>query len=370
MKQIKNFIAAAFLIISFCACSAVKDTPPPAVTPKHPYVAPALTQDGAWTMVLVPDTQVYTKFARNHGMLTSMYGWISENVEKLKIQQVVHLGDMVDQNRCVFRFPGQDNLTGPQQWNVISQMHKYLDGIVPYIVATGNHDYGETCAQDRHSLLDKYFVPERNSKLQNIIAFQGPNAFGIPNMENAAYQFTTPNGKKVLIISLAFSPTDKQIEWAKWVFSLKGYEDHFGILVTHAYLNTKGRIAKQNYMIDKDGNNGEQIFQKLVKECPNIRLVLCGHVSKANDWRGCVHFQSSKNKAGKTVHEMLFNPQALVGGWNGNGGDGWIRLLEFSKDMKKVKVRTFSPHFAISPSTQKLAWHTAPFNEFVFEYND
>lgn len=369
MKFKKILLTAASFAVIFSVSAAAKKVPP-VVTPKIPYIAPALTEDGAWTMVLVPDTQVYTKFARNHGILTSMYSWIAENVEKLKIQQVVHLGDMVDFNRSVFTLPGKNNQTGPQQWETISHVHKYLDNVVPYIVTTGNHDYGETSAQDRHSLLDRYFAPERNSKLKNVIAFQGPNSFGIPNMENAAYQFTTPNGQKVLIISLAFSPTAEQIKWAKWVFSLKGYQNHFGILVTHAYLNAKERIRKQNYPIDKNGHNGEEIFQQLVKECPNIRLVLCGHVSRANDWRGCVRFQSSKNKAGKTVYEMLFDPQALVGGWHGNGGDGWLRLLEFSKDMKKVKVRTFSPHFAISPSTQQFAWHTAPFNEFVFEYKD
>ena len=67
---------------------------------------------------------------------------------------------------------------------------------------------------------------------------------------------------------------------------------------------------------------------------------------------------------------MLFDPQAIGGGWHGTGGDGWIRLLEFSEDMKKVKVRTFSPYFASDKATEKFSYHTAPFNEFVFTYED
>ena len=102
MKLFKNVMTAALFAVLFSACASTKDTPPPAVTPRKPYTAPALTEDGAWTMVLVPDTQTYTKFSRNHGILTSMFSWIAENTEALKIQQVVHLGDMVDQNRCVF----------------------------------------------------------------------------------------------------------------------------------------------------------------------------------------------------------------------------------------------------------------------------
>lgn len=64
---------------------------------------------------------------------------------------------------------------------------------------------------------------------------------------------------------------------------------------------------------------------------------------------------------------MTFNAQALGGGWYGNGGDGWLRILEFLPDDKTVKVRTFSPFFAISPKTQHLAWRTESYDQFSFE---
>jgi hypothetical protein len=41
---------------------------------------------------------------------------------------------------------------------------------------------------------------------------------------------------------------------------------------------------------------------------------------------------------GRTVHQMLFNPQWLPG-----GGQGWLRLLRFSADRSHVRVETFSP---------------------------
>jgi hypothetical protein len=55
------------------------------------------------------------------------------------------------------------------------------------------------------------------------------------------------------------------------------------------------------------------------------------------------------------------------GGWHGNGGDGWLRILEVSDDGRRVSVRTFSPFFAISPSTRFLAWRIEPHNQFTFE---
>ena len=55
----------------------------------------------------------------------------------------------------------------------------------------------------------------------------------------------------------------------------------------------------------KDGNSGEDIFKKLVKVSPNIRMVICGHVSWADDWRGCAALMTSKNDAGKRIDKFL-----------------------------------------------------------------
>jgi len=64
---------------------------------------------------------------------------------------------------------------------------------------------------------------------------------------------------------------------------------------------------------------------------------------------------------------MVFNAQALDGGWKGNGGDGWLRILEFMPDDKTVKDRTFLPFFTTSPTTQEHAWRMADYDQFKFE---
>ena len=58
---------------------------------------------------------------------------------------------------------------------------------------------------------------------------------------------------------------------------------------------------------------------------------------------------------------MMFNIQYLGGG---NGGDGWLRLLEFLPDGKTIKASTYSPLFGISPMTKHLAHQTDPFCQF------
>lgn len=45
-------------------------------------------------------------------------------------------------------------------------------------------------------------------------------------------------------------------------------------------------------------------------------------------------------------------------------GDGWLRIMEFMPDGKTIKIKTFSPFFAISPTTEKYAWRTEEFDQF------
>ena len=66
----------------------------------------------------------------------------------------------------------------------------------------------------------------------------------------------------------------------------------------------------------------------------------------------------------KDVSQMTFNVQYVGGGPEGNGGDGWLRILEFMPDGKTIKVRTYSPLFGISKLTRHLAHRTAPYDQF------
>jgi hypothetical protein len=93
-------------------------------------------------------------------------------------------------------------------------------------------------------------------------------------------------------------------------------------------------------------------------------LVFSGHIGDPDNPEGHVGFRTDTNAAGRKVHQMTFNAQALGGGWHGNGGDGWLRLLEFNG--LEVTVKTFSPLFAISPATRHLAWGTGAYETFTF----
>ena len=339
--------------------------------PEKVSVAPALKNPQSWTMVIVPDVQGYVKLRRNHGILELMHGWIVDYRESMRIQQVLFTGDLTNRNDLPVVEPGRNELIGAEQWKAFSRAAEKLDGEIPYILCTGNHDYGNRSAENRRSFFNDHFPTDRNRLTRRQLIACDTNAFGLTTLENAAYEFTAPHpdNRKFLIISLQFAPSDRNLEWAKKLAAEPRFKNHFGIVLTHSYLDRHGkRIEKENYEINKQGGNaGEAIFQKLVFPSANIRMVVCGHIAIPDKWEGGIAFSMDKNSAGKSVAQMAFNTQAIGGGWHGSGGDGWLRLLEFMPDKKTVKARTFSPLFYVSPETRHLAWKHDELSEFTFE---
>ena len=400
-KQIFAAILAAAALSGMTGCNmiapakatTVKPTPAPAAKTTTPapaakpvakaaatVKAPALTDENSWTMVVVPDTQTYIKQIENQGILDMMFAWIVRRREEMNIQQVLITGDLVYSNDAqrvnqpkgvrYLRHGGLRDLVSEEQWKAMSRLMERLDGEVPYILCTGNHDYGYYSAENRNSFFNKYFPTDRNKLTRRQLVECKPNSFGIATLETSAYEFTAPapDKRKFLIISLPFSPTAQDLAWAKKIADEPRFANHFGIVLTHAYMYAKGnRIEKMNYVLTKKGGQtGEEIFQKLVYPAKNIRLVVCGHVCSPDSWPHAAGFSMVKNSSGKNVGQLVFNTQAIGGGFSGNGGDGWLRLLEFMPDRKTIKATTFSPFFYGSTSTQHLAWKDDARNCFTF----
>lgn len=334
------------------------------------YEPPRLADPNAWSIILMPDIQTYSKFARNQGITELMTAWIAENLQPLRVLTVMQNGDLVEQNGIDQPKPPNGDQTSAQQWTAVSRAFERLDRRTPYILATGNHDYGIVSAENRDTQFPTYFPVDRNPAWQGVLVECCPNRVGKKTLENAAYGFTTPQGRKLLIVSLEFAPSDPVLAWAKELVARDAYKDRFVILQTHSFINSlaKGnaRIEKEGYAV-QDANYGQAVWDKLIFPSDNIRLVICGHIAGVDDPRENVGFRVDKNHLGKAVSQMLFDTQTDGGGWHGNGGDGWLRILEFSANGNRVSVRTFSPLFAISPSTRHLAWRTEPYNQFVFE---
>jgi hypothetical protein len=330
------------------------------------YNPPRVSDTKSWSLVLLPDPQTYVKYSRNQPIFELMTAWINENIDSLNIKLVLCTGDLVEQNEMPNPNGVEGNQSSTQQWQAVASAFGRLDGRVPYVAAAGNHDYGFKSAENRNTKYNQYLPAEKNFLSHKMLREVGKDDQGMPTLANAAYEMVTPHGKKMLIVVLEFAPADATLKWAGEVIAQTKYKDHEVMVLTHSYLDSAGKhIVKENYPLT-DVNYGAAMWSKFIQPSKNVRFVFSGHIGAPNSFKGHVGFRTDANAAGRKVNQMVFNAQALGGGWQGNGGDGWLRILEFLPDGKTIKVKTFSPFFAISPSTQHLAWRNEPFDEFTF----
>lgn len=149
-----------------------------------------------------------------------------------------------------------------------------------------------------------------------------------------------------MIVALEWGPRDPVVEWANEIVA--SHPDHNAILLTHAYMynddekyDWKKHGKKQSWSPHAYGvkdlpggvNDGQELWDKLVRKHKNMRLVFNGHV--LGDGTG---FLSGVGDQGNVVHQMLANYQ-----FNHEGGQGDMRLLEFKGDGDSIQVRTYSP---------------------------
>ncbi len=331
---------------------------------------PELKNKDSWTMVILPDPQSYVKFGRNQGILELMTAWMVEQKDNLNINMMVCTGDLVNRNNILVGDGKNDNQSSINQWRALDNAISRLDNRIPYVLAAGNHDYGYWDSENRHTQYDTYVTADRNHLNEAILREYYFSADGMPTLANAAFEFEGHNKQKYLILNLEFAPRDEVLEWAKKAIGQEKYKDHRVIALTHSYMNNKNeRIEKENYPL-KDANYGQAMWEKLINPSHNIVMVIAGHIGDPNNFKGDVAFKQEYKEDGKLVTQMVFNAQARGGGWNGNGGDGWLRYLEFDPDGQTVHVKTYSPFFGISPSTKDKAWRTDDYDEFSFQLED
>lgn len=328
---------------------------------------PRIGNSQSWTMVVLPDPQSYVKFERNQGIFDLMTAWIAENIDSLHIKMVLCTGDLVEHNNILKSDHPNGNQSSINQWRAIDRSVSRLDGKVQYVLAAGNHDFGYKSVENRHTNYDQYITADRNMLNEKMLREYFYNQEGMPTLANAVFEFRDPSGIPYLFLNLEFAPRDEVLEWAAKAIGQPKYKDHRVVVLTHSYMNSKNeRIARENYPIT-NGNYGVAMWDRLINPSSNIVMVVAGHIGAPDDAKAHIAFKQEKKADGGLVTQMVFNAQALGGGWHGNGGDGWLRYLEFMPDGFTVKVKTFSPLFAISPSTRHLAWRKDPTDEFSFK---
>ena len=324
-----------------------------------------LENEKSFSMIILGDPQGYTKYDLNQPVFELCTAWIADNVDHLHIKAVMCTGDLVEQNENNTLNRKMLNQTSREMWESASRSMARLDNKVPYIISCGNHDYGYRSSENGRTKFPEYFPKERNSCWKDCLVADFPNRNGDISMENAAFEFSDPAWGKLLVITTEFAPREEVLAWARDLAAKPEYKDHKVIAMTHSYLDERTADYTDNsgYKIQPQ-TSGKDFWDKFVSVSPNVFLVVCGHEGKPGDFEDAVAYRVDKNAAGRNVHQMMFNVQILGGGWEGNGGDGWLRILEFMPDGKTIKVKTYSPLFGISPTTKQFAHRTGKCDQF------
>lgn len=343
------------LLAAVSALGAATDLPSPSL-PSDPSRG---IKEG-WTLLVLPDTQNYAKYAKNQPNFERMCRWVADHREAWRIGFALHQGDLVEQNDiAVGGGQGGGDQNSESQWASARRALDLLGGKLPVAFATGNHDYGPRAAENRSSRFPSVFPLGWNPRTLPLdqggtLVETAPNAFGVHTLENAVFEHRPPFGRPVLVVALEWGPRMAVVDWAREVLARPKYANHLGILLTHSFMKPDNLRSGQdeprprvsgnphNYGTGKGGDthDGEDLWHALVKDAPQVELVFSGHEMGAH-----VGYRVDKAKAGHDVHQMLFNAQGLGGGSfeKGNGGDGWMRLVTFESDGRTVSVRTFSP---------------------------
>lgn len=330
---------------------------PPSVLPASTATvagAPPVVE-GGFTIMVLPDTQYYTQqYPETFHKQTQ---WIADNAAKYNVPFVVHLGDITE-------------TAADAEWEVARAAFARLDGRVAYLPTPGNHDYGGRLQVQTHRSPYSNFFPV--SHFQKMATFGGVYDRQ-PDKSDNQYHVFQAGGRKWLVLALEYGPRNDVLRWAGEVCA--SHPEHSVIITTHAYLDprTNRRFpANQPPAVPKakgkaaaggapppvpatpakerpDLNQGEEIWQKLASRHRNIALVLCGHASYTS------HAMSTGN-AGNTVHEVVVDYQRDV-----NGGNGWMRLLQFLPDGKTVRTRDYSPLLDLTCTMQDRCY------DMVFE---
>lgn len=280
--------------------------------------APTGWTDGSWSIIVLPDTQFAT--AQAPEVLESQVTWIVDSRTARDIRFVVHEGDVT-------------HTADRREWRRARRAFDALDGVVPYAVTTGNHDYrrGHELAERSTDFTDFFGIDVARAQP----TFGG--ALSVARPENQFHTFTA-GGRDWLLLTLEYLPSTDAVNWAEEI--LQGHPDHEVILVTHSYLDElDGRIDLDVRLaslghppLPLQYHDGQDLWRSLVSRHANIRLVLCGHVT--GDGAG----RRTDVVDGRPVHQILANYQMRR-----DGGEGWLRVLEFLPDGRTLRVHTYSP---------------------------
>lgn len=290
MKPRLLLLSLAWIVLALMS-SASAETPAPKAAPRPAKISgsgelPPLPE-GAFTLVVIPDTQHYTGLGCKGALasdepvenrhLAAQIEWILAHREAQNIVFVTHVGDIVEKNRV-------------EEWSVAKSLIDQLRGVVPFSLTVGNHDMS---SKGDSRLFQAHFPASSFANEPWYLAsysHEREDQHVSANNANSAQVFHA-GGIDFLHLSLECNAPDDVLDWANAL--MRGHPRHRVIVTTHMDLgiiekpkttegyihDPKGRM-RWSKIHGSRGNSGEALWEKCFRHHPNLALILCGDQSR------------------------------------------------------------------------------------------
>lgn len=298
-------ILTLWLVVNILAISCIDNT-----------AEPLDIVDVGDCVVIVPDIQYYTNNENRFKYLDAIVDYCNDKQKGISF--ILQTGDVTNNNQST-------------QWiNAYQRFFSQLPNYVPLIFCLGNHDYGDNGSSNiRHSNMPNELTPFRDETM-------------VGSLWDNYLRYVYLGGKKVVVISLEFAPRNEVLDWADNV--IKENHDNPVIILTHAFLNNSGALydatdnkcdnqcSQKYYKMGSDYiNDSKEIFDKIVYNNSNVKMIICGH-SLSNNYIECLE---TKNIYNENVYSIMVNYQHYT-----SGGAGYIGLLYYNEGV--FNLRSFN----------------------------
>jgi hypothetical protein len=287
--------------------------------------APTVHPGPDFCISVMPDTQMYTGElgGGKKEMMIAQTEWAISNRLSRNIAYVTQLGDISNNG---------DTPAYVKQWyNATNAMYRLEDPArtqlpdgIAYGVAVGNHELTPigwascgtvgTTNVGTSTNYNKYFGVAHFAGREYYAGHYGTN-------NNNHYDIFSVSGLDFLVLYFEYNtnPPPELLAWADEVLTTNAHRR--AIIVTHNFGNTQTPVV---------WSPQAQAIYNALKGHTNLFLFLGGHIT-GQGWREDTH-------NGHTIRTLVQDYQ----GWT-NGGNGFLRLLEFSPSNNVVVAQCFSP---------------------------
>jgi hypothetical protein len=295
------------------------------------FISIQIVAQDNFTIIVLPDTQHYCDYGANsNAIFLAQTQWIVDSMQEKNIVFVSSVGDIVQ------------NADEATEWALADSAYDLIedpnttsltDGI-PYGLSVGNCDQSPKRQTGATAGYNTHFGVSRFSGR----GYYGGN-YGSKN--DNSYQLFSASGLDFIIIHLEYDQElneQHQTDVLNWADGVLTTHSNRRAIITSHFMIDRGNEGDPPTTADeypgKFGPQGEKIFDAL-KHHPNLFLMLGGHIATEGE-------RDDVGTNGNIIYTLLSDYQNQDPS-GGEGGNGWLRIMEFSPGTNTILVSTYSP---------------------------